>query len=81
MKAMSLYKSNLDSQVPRMSQGENAGMPIVGCMPGCTKGCKPCNPDYDYSKNYLDALNKRPGEFAEYNWMAANAYLLTNESK
>ena len=26
MKAMSLYKSNLDSQVPRMSQGENAGI-------------------------------------------------------
>lgn len=81
MKAMSLYKSNLDSQMPRMSQGENAGMPIVGCMPGCTKNCNPHNFDYDYTKNYKDALNKRPGEFAEYNWMAANYYLLQEENK
>jgi len=49
-------------------------------MPGCTHDHVECDFDYDYSKNFLDALNKRPGEFVEYNWMAANFYLL-DESK
>lgn len=59
-------------------------MPVVGCMPGCTKttcGMKKCNHDYDYSKNYMNALNQRPGEFAEYNWLAANYHLLQQEKK
>ena len=59
-------------------------MPNVGCMPGCTKttcGKKVCEHDYDYSKNYMNALNQRPGEFAEYNWLAANYYLLQQEKK
>lgn len=59
-------------------------MPVVGCMPGCTKttcGLKKCNHDYDYSKNYTNALNQRPGEFAEYNWLAANYHLLQQENK
>lgn len=55
---------------------EHIQLPVVGCMPGCKKGCNPCTPDYDYSKNYLNALNQRPGEFAEYNWLASNYYLL-----
>jgi len=32
----SLYRSNLDSQVAKMSGGEKKGIPVVGCMPGCT---------------------------------------------
>lgn len=32
----SLYKSNLDNQVAKMSGGEKNGIPVVGCMPGCT---------------------------------------------
>jgi|TARA_B110000305_G_C19383822_1_gene611090 hypothetical protein len=48
-------------------------------MPGCTHNHKH-EFDYDYTKNYMDALNRRPGEFVEYNWMAANYYLL-NEGK
>ena len=70
---MSLYKSNLDKQVAKLHQ--NQGLPIVGCMPGCTHNHKH-EYDYDYTKNYMDALNRRPGEFVEYNWMAANYYLL-----
>ena len=49
-------------------------------MPGCTKD-HVHNFDYDFTKNYRDALNKRPGEFAEYNWMAANYYLLNEAQK
>jgi len=70
---MSLYKPNLDKQVAKVYQ--NQGLPIVGCMPGCTHNHKH-EYDYDYTKNYMDALNRRPGEFVEYNWMAANYYLL-----
>lgn len=55
-------------------------LPVCGCMPGCTKDHKHTF-DYDYDKNYLDALNKRPGEFAEYNWMAANYKWLTASSR
>jgi len=47
-------------------------------MPGCTHNHKH-EYDYDYTKNYMDALNRRPGEFVEYNWMAANYYLLQDE--
>jgi hypothetical protein len=50
-------------------------------MPGCTHDHVECEFDYDYSKNFLDALNKRPGEFVEYNWMAANFYLLEEGKK
>lgn len=63
-----------------MSSGEGKGVPVVGCMPGCTLDHEH-NFDYDYSKNYKDALNRRPGEFVEYNWMAANYYLLQQEQK
>lgn len=49
-------------------------------MPGCTKHHWH-DFDYDYTKNYKDALNKRPGEFAEYNWMAANYNWLDEGSK
>ena len=55
-------------------------LPIVGCMPGCNHEHQH-KFDYDYSKNYRDALNQRPGEFAEYNWLAANFYLLQKENK
>jgi len=57
----------------RMVNGIN--LPVVGCMPGCTHK-HGHNFDYDYSKNYKDALNQRPGEFSEYNWLAANFYLV-----
>lgn len=57
------------------------GLPLVGCMPGCTHDHVACDYDYDYTKNFLDALNKRPGEFVEYNWMAANFYLLEDGKK
>ena len=50
-------------------------------MPGCTHDHAEHDYDYDYSKNFLDALNKRPGEFVEYNWMAANYYLLEEGKK
>ena len=50
-------------------------LPVVGCMPGCTHKHEH-GYDYDFSKNYEDALNQRPGEFAEYNWLAANYHLL-----
>lgn len=81
---LSLYKSNLGQQDIVMSKGEGKGIPVVGCMPGCTGttcGLQECNFDYDYSKNFKDALNRRPGEFVEYNWMAANYYLLQQEKQ
>lgn len=77
---LSMYKSNLDSQVQRMSSGEKVGLPVVGCMPGCTIDHEH-NFDYDYSKNYKDAMNRRPGEFVEYNWMAYNYNHLSDDSK
>ena len=77
-KPVTMYKSNLDRQVTELDV--NQGMPIVGCMPGCTYD-HDHEYDYDYSRNYLDALNKRPGEFVEYNWMAANYYLLQEENQ
>jgi len=42
-------------------------MPVVGCMPNCAKGCRKCNFDQDYTKNYMDALEDRPGYFHEFN--------------
>ena len=49
-------------------------------MPGCTLD-HVHNFDYDYTKNYKDALNQRPGQFAEYNWLAANYQWLNDESR
>ena len=68
------YEKSTDGQIVKIIDGIR--MPVVGCMPGCKKRCNPCKPDYDYSKNYMHALNQRPGEFAEYNWLAQNFYLL-----
>ena len=49
-------------------------------MPGCQHDHEHVF-DYDYTKNVDDALNERPGEFAEYNWMASNYEWLKEESK
>ena len=68
------------SQGPVVKIVDGVKLPVVGCMPGCTHQHEH-NFDYDYSKNYLNALNQRPGEFAEYNWLAANHFLLQQEKK
>lgn len=73
------YEKSADGQIIKIIDGIR--MPVVGCMPGCKKRCNPCKPDYDYSKNYMHALNQRPGEFAEYNWLAQNFYLLQQEKQ
>lgn len=66
--------------LPKARSTKKGGLPVVGCMPGCTHHHEH-DFDYDYGKNYKDALNKRPGEFAEYNWMAKNYGWLKDESR
>ena len=47
-------------------------LPVCGCMPGCTKN-HICFFDYDYTKDYLDPLDERPGEYKEINHQIAAA--------
>lgn len=79
-KGFGLVQANNYGQSQRDVCAWKGGLPLVGCMPGCTHD-HDHEYDYDYTKNFLDALNKRPGEFVEYNWMAANFYLLTDDKK
>ena len=46
---------------------EDDGLPKVGCMPNCSKGCYRCNFEQDFSMNYTDPIEKRPGYFKEFN--------------
>ena len=80
---MELFKFNtlgVKTNEPVNVYLDGVKMPVVGCMPGCTH-IHEHDYDYDYSKNYMNALNQRPGEFAEYNWLAANYYLVEQEKK
>lgn len=80
---LDLFKFNMFEEMsngPVVRVVDGVKVPVVGCMPGCTHKHEH-NYDYDYSKNYMNALNQRPGEFAEYNWLAANYFLLQQEKK
>lgn len=53
-----IYNTILTDQIvvkaPRKK--EKGELPVVGCMPGCTKD-HPHDYDYDYTKNHKDSLN------------------------
>lgn len=46
-------------------------LPVVGCMPNCTKNHKHVF-DYNYKMNYRDPIDQRPGEYKEINWKIVN---------
>ena len=48
-------------------QRKSSGLPVVACMPGCTKDHKHVF-EYDYTKNHCDPIDERPGYFKEFNW-------------
>ena len=65
-------KKALDVQM--VNQGQNfernmcdkSGLPIVGCMPGCSKDHRHAY-EQDFSKNIWDPIEERPGYFKDFN--------------
>ena len=58
-------------QIESLVVAKKGGLPVCPCMPGCTKDHKHMFV-YDYTKNYRNQIDQRPGEYLEVNWKIVN---------